>query len=150
MKGTPGEGTPPLMAAVPSLAPCLHSVRAMVLDTDEVIADSARRHAAAWQRAFDAWLSEREGQRPFDRRLGLAGKPDPALFVEAARRLGVTVSDTAAVEDSLAGVEAGHHGGFGLVVGVDRTGDPGKAADLRRRGADIVVSDPGELLIGDD
>jgi beta-phosphoglucomutase-like phosphatase (HAD superfamily) len=126
----------------------------VVFDTDGVITDSARSHAAARRKAFDACLSEREGQRPFDpvdaRRLGLAGKPDPALFVEAARRLGVPVSDTAVVEDSLAGVEAIRRGGFGPAVGVDRTGGPGRAADLRRRGADIVVSDPGELLIGDD
>ena len=49
--------------------------------------------------------------------LGLAGKPDPALFLEAARRLGVAPAQAAVVEDALAGVEAGRRGGFGLVVG---------------------------------
>lgn len=39
-------------------------------------------------------------------RLGLPGKPDPALFLEAARRLAVPVPRTAVVEDALAGVEA--------------------------------------------
>src|SRR5512132_4349632 len=36
-------------------------------------------------------------------RLGLAGKPDPALFLEAARRLGVAPARAAVVEDALAG-----------------------------------------------
>lgn len=202
------------MAAAPPLAPCLRSVRAVVLDTDGVITDSARRHAAAWKQAFDACLSTAGGRRPFDdvddclrhvdgrsrsdgaaallrsrgldlpegrpddcaavstsrhaaellaraglddrfhtvadgneaRRLRLPGKPDPALFVEAARRLRVPVGDTAVVEDALAGVEAGRRGGFGLVVGVNRTGDQVHAAGLRRHGADVVVSDPGDLL----
>ncbi|WPW29592.1 HAD-IA family hydrolase [Streptomyces atratus] len=253
------------MAAAPSLAPCLRSVRAVVFDTDGVIIDSARRHAAAWKKAFDACLSAVEGQRPFDadddylrhvdgrsrkdgaaaflasrgldlpegspddapgtetvwaiaarkeelftqslrsdpvdvwpgtvrllgvlrgervpcaavsasrhatellaraglidrfdavvdgneaRRLRLPGKPDPSLFAEAARRLRTPARDTAVVEDALAGVEAGRRGGFGLVVGVDRTGTPAGAAELRRHGADIVVPDPGDLLTaGDD
>ncbi|MFB7914792.1 HAD family hydrolase [Streptomyces sp. NPDC056061] len=248
------------MAAVPSPTPGLRSVRAVVLDTDGVITDSAGSHAAAWKKAFDACLSGIEGQRPFDAvddylrhvdgrsrrdgaaaflasrgldlpegspddppgtrtvwaiaarkdelftqalrtepvrvwpgtvrlldalrgrrtpcaavsasrhatelltraglidrfdvvvdgneagRLRLAGKPDPALFVEAARRLRTPVRDTAVVEDALAGVEAGRRGGFGLVVGVNRAGGPDSAAALRRHGADLVVSDPGELL----
>jgi beta-phosphoglucomutase family hydrolase len=75
-------------------------------------------------------------------RLGLAGKPDPALFLEAAGRLGVEPARAAVVEDALAGVEAGRRGGFGLVVGVDR-GD--QAADLAASGADVVVGDLGEL-----
>ena len=54
--------------------------------------------------------------------LGLASKPDPALFLEAARRLDTEPASAAVVEDALAGVEAGRRGGFGLVVGVDRTG----------------------------
>ena len=46
-------------------------------------------------------------------------------------------------EDALAGVAAGRAGGFGFVVGVDRTGE---ADALREHGADIVVSDLAELL----
>ncbi|WP_260637030.1 HAD family hydrolase [Streptomyces angustmyceticus] len=248
------------MSGTPSLAACLQSLRAVVLDTDGVIIDSAPAHAAAWKGAFDACLAAAGGQRPFDpvddylrhvdgrsrqdgaaaflrargvdlppgtpddapgidtvgavaarkdelftaslratavptwpgtvrllrvlgdagvpcaavsasrhatellsaagvlglfaavvdgneaQRLGLPGKPDPALFLEAARRLGVPAEDTAVVEDALAGVEAGRRGGFGLVVGVDRTAGPYSATALRRRGADVVVADPGELL----
>jgi beta-phosphoglucomutase family hydrolase len=77
-------------------------------------------------------------------RLGLAGKPDPALFLEAARRLGVTPGRAAVVEDALAGVEAGRSGGFGLVVGVDRGG---QADALAERGADVVVPDLGDLVL---
>ncbi|MGW2006029.1 HAD family hydrolase [Streptomyces nigrescens] len=248
------------MTGAPSLAACLHSLRAVIFDTDGVITDSAPVHAAAWKGAFDACLAAVGGQRPFDpvddylryvdgrarqdgaaaflrsrgldlppgepddapgtdtvcavaarkeelfseslrarpiatwpgtvrllhalrhhgvpcaavsasrhatellsaaevyplfgavvdgneaNRLRLPGKPDPALFVEAARRLGVPPRDAAVVEDALAGVEAGRRGGFGLVVGVDRTAGPYSATALRLRGADVVVTDPGELL----
>ncbi|MFK0290674.1 HAD family hydrolase [Streptomyces sp. NPDC090442] len=249
------------MAEASPLAACLRPVRAVVLDTDGVLLDSARLHAAAWREAFDACLAAVGGQRPFDpvddylrhvdgrsrldgaaaflasrgvqlppgspddapgtgsvaavaarkeevftallrergaevwpgsarllhalrdegvacaavsasrhaaellqraglrgllgavvdgneaARLGLPGKPDPALFVEAARRLGVPPGDAAVVEDALAGVAAGRRGGFGLVVGVDRSGTGGHAAELHRRGADVVVADLAELLV---
>ena len=49
---------------------------------------------------------------------------------------------TAIVEDAIAGVRAGRAGGFGLVVGVDRAGDPDA---LRDAGADLVVADLAEL-----
>jgi beta-phosphoglucomutase-like phosphatase (HAD superfamily) len=45
-------------------------------------------------------------------------------------------------EDAIAGVEAGHAGHFGLVVGVDRVGH---AAALREHGADVVVQRLDEL-----
>ncbi|MCK7626399.1 HAD-IA family hydrolase [Streptomyces sp. RS10V-4] len=247
-----------MSAAVPPAGP--RPLRAVVLDTDGVLTDSAGLHAAAWQEAFDACLAAVGGQRPFDpvddylrfvdgrsrrdgaaaflasrgldlppggpgdppgtgtvaavaarkdaaftarlrehgapawpggvrllraaraagvrcaavsasrhatevlaaagllpllevvvdgneaARLGLPGKPDPALFTEAARRLGVPPREAAVVEDAAAGVEAGRRGGFGLVVGVARGGGPEHAAELRRRGADVVVGDPGDLL----
>jgi HAD superfamily hydrolase (TIGR01509 family) len=79
-------------------------------------------------------------------RLRLPGKPDPALFLEAARRLSTEPDETAVVEDALAGVEAGRRGGFALVIGVDRAAEPGSAAELRQHGADVVVGDPGELI----
>ena len=87
---------------------------------------------------FDARVDGVESER-----LGLRGKPNPAIFLEAARRLGIEPGRAAIVEDALAGVEAGRRGGFGLVVGVDRTGH---ADELLARGADIVVADPGELV----
>jgi alpha,alpha-trehalase len=74
--------------------------------------------------------------------LGLPGKPDPAIFLEAARRLDVRPDRAVVVEDALAGVTAGRHGGFGLVIGVDRTGHPD---ELSSHGADVVVQDLAEV-----
>jgi trehalose 6-phosphate phosphatase len=75
--------------------------------------------------------------------LGLKGKPDPAIFLEAASQLGILPERAAVVEDALAGVQAGQRGKFKLVIGVDRTGH---ADDLKNQGADVVVNDLGELL----
>lgn len=78
-------------------------------------------------------------------RLGFPGKPDPRLFLEAVRRLGIPPDRTAVVEDALDGVAAARRGGFGLVVGVGR--GSGHAAELLRHGADLVVDDLAELQI---
>ncbi|MFJ2032237.1 HAD family hydrolase [Streptosporangium sp. NPDC087985] len=232
----------------------LERTAAMIFDTDGVITDTARAHAAAWKRVFDAFLRERAGRsgerlQPFDTdedylrhldgksrtdgvrdflgsrgitpdpgtvaeitarkdafflaeihehgvasfpstaelvrelrrrgvrtaavsasrncaevlhaagadglfdvrvdgvdiaRLGLAGKPDPALFLQAIRRLGVTPGETVVVEDSLAGVRAGRRGRFRLVIGVDRHG---QREALRAAGADLVVTDLAHLRL---
>jgi HAD superfamily hydrolase (TIGR01509 family) len=74
----------------------------------------------------------------------LAGKPDAATFLEAVRLLGATPQESAVIEDSLAGVEAGRRGRFGLVVGVDRMHH---ADALRRAGADVVVDDLAQLSV---
>ena len=76
--------------------------------------------------------------------LRLKGKPDPAIFLEAARRLGVKPEEIVVVEDALSGVEAGRRGNFRLVIGVDRAG---QNEELKNRGADIVVRDLSELKI---
>ena len=75
------------------------------------------------------------------------GKPDPTIFLEAARRLGFPPDECLVVEDAPAGVEAARRGGM-RCVGVDRSGD---AAELRAEGADIVLDrldrlPPRELL----
>jgi alpha,alpha-trehalase len=77
-------------------------------------------------------------------RLGLPGKPAPDMFIEAARRLGSSPARAVVVEDAIAGVEAGRNGRFALVIGVDR----GENADaLRSHGADVVVSDLGDVTV---
>jgi beta-phosphoglucomutase family hydrolase len=74
---------------------------------------------------------------------GLRGKPAPDTFVEAAGELHTAVDRAVVLEDALSGVEAGHAGGFGLVVGVDR----GVGAQrLTESGADVVVADLAELV----
>lgn len=74
---------------------------------------------------------------------GLAGKPAPDTFVRAAELLGVPVDQAAVVEDAVSGVGAGHAGGFGCVIGVDR----GVGAQaLLDAGADAVVRGLGELV----
>lgn len=75
--------------------------------------------------------------------LGLPGKPAPDTFLEAARRIGVAPERAVVVEDAVAGVEAGRLGGFGHVIGVDRSENGQRLADA---GADVVVSDLAELL----
>ncbi len=79
-------------------------------------------------------------------KLGLKGKPDPAIFLEANRRLNVEPARTMVIEDALAGVEAGHRGKFGFVVGVDRLGH---SKELKEKGANLVVRDLAELEIHD-
>jgi beta-phosphoglucomutase family hydrolase len=73
----------------------------------------------------------------------LKGKPAPDMFLEGAKALGVDPAHAAVFEDALAGVEAGHAGHFGHVVGVDRVH---QADALREHGADVVVEDLAELL----
>lgn len=243
------------------LAPPLRTVRAVVLDTDGVITDSARLHAEAWKTVFDAFLKEHPPEldmhrRPFDialdypryvdgkarrdgaaaflasrelrpdpatvesvaadkdrhytdrlhhgtavpaypgtvrllhalldsgvlpaaasaslharelltrahvidlfdavvdgteaARLNLRGKPAPDLFLEAARRLRTDPERTAVVEDAPAGVEAGRHGGFAVVIGVDRTPGRDRTEELLHHGADLVVGDLSELILEGD
>lgn len=75
---------------------------------------------------------------------GLAGKPEPDTFVAAASELGYDPPQCVVVEDAPSGVAAGKTGGFGLVIGVDR--GAGEAA-LTEAGADLVVTDLGELVL---
>ena len=94
--------------------------------------------AAGLAELFDAVVDGVEADR-----LGLPGKPDPALFLEAARLLDVAPARAAVIEDAEAGVEAGRRGGFGLVVGVAR--NVGEHRSLRAHGAGLVVDDLDEL-----
>ncbi len=79
-------------------------------------------------------------------RLGLPGKPDPAIIHEAARQLGVAPSHAAVIEDARAGIQAGRAGGYTLVIGVAAEGPDSAPADaLRGDGADFVVQDLAAL-----
>ena len=74
---------------------------------------------------------------------GLKGKPAPDVFLTVARALGVAPENAAIIEDAQAGVEAGQAGGFGLVIGLDRTGD---GSALRAHGADVAFADLKDVL----
>ncbi|MFF4233618.1 HAD family hydrolase [Streptomyces sp. NPDC001820] len=134
--------------AFPGTVRLLHTLRSAGVP---LAAASASRHArellerAGVLNLFDAVVDGAEAAR-----LRLPGKPDPALFLEAARRLGIPASRAAVVEDALAGVEAASRGGFGLVIGVDRARTPATRAELLKHGADIVVRDLAELLAPED
>jgi beta-phosphoglucomutase family hydrolase len=118
----------------------LKTVRAHGLRTAVV---SASKHTAVVVQiigladCFDARVDGVESAR-----LHLKGKPAPDGFWEAARRLGVDPSRAIVVEDAVAGVEAGRNGGFGLVIGVDRTD---QAEELRQHGAMLVTANMDEL-----
>lgn len=73
--------------------------------------------------------------------LALPGKPDPALFLEAARRLAVAPAQAVVLEDAEAGVRAARAGGFARVIGIG-----GNVDGLRAAGADCVLPDLRALL----
>jgi beta-phosphoglucomutase family hydrolase len=78
----------------------------------------------------------------------LKGKPAPDTYLAGAEALGVEAAAACVFEDAVSGVEAGHAGHFGHVVGVDRVHH---AAALREHGADVVVDDLAELILsGED
>ncbi len=99
--------------------------------------EAVLRAAAGLEAVFDTRVDGVEVAR-----LKLAGKPAPDMFLEAARRLGTVPARAVVVEDAAAGVAAGRRGGFGLVIGVDRSG---QAERLRQHGADEVVTDLGTV-----
>jgi beta-phosphoglucomutase family hydrolase len=87
-----------------------------------------------FEEVIDGIVAEREH---------LSGKPSPDTFLAGAHAVGVRPAEAAVFEDALVGVAAGRAGGFGFVVGVNRSDH---AVALLDHGADIVVSDLAELL----
>ena len=78
--------------------------------------------------------------------LGLKGKPEPDIFVTAAKNLGCSPERTIVFEDAVSGVQAGAKGQFGLVVGLAREHNED---ELRSAGADVVFDDWGNHTLGD-
>lgn len=76
--------------------------------------------------------------------LGLKGKPQPDIFVQAAHNLGAEPGECLMVEDAISGVTAGRRGNFGLVLGIARHID---GQQLLENGADMVVTDLAEISI---
>jgi beta-phosphoglucomutase family hydrolase len=107
-----------------------------------VVSSSANTREVLQITGLDRFIDERVDGVTL-REQHLAGKPAPDSFLRAAELLQVSPDAAAVFEDALSGVAAGRAGNFGFVVGVDRVG---QAEDLRRSGADVVVTDLAELL----
>jgi alpha,alpha-trehalase len=129
--------------AFPDAASLVRRVRAAKLGTALVTASRHRADVLAAARIDELFDVHVDGIDAAS--LGLAGKPDPAMFLEASRRLGVRPARAVVLEDALAGVAAGRAGRFGLVIGVDRTGD---REALEAAGAHVVVTDLGVIDVG--
>jgi trehalose 6-phosphate phosphatase len=78
--------------------------------------------------------------------LGIAGKPAPDIFLEAARQLQVKPARAVVIEDAVSGVQAGRAGKFGLVIGIARR----RKRIPAENGADVVVEDLSEIRITGD
>lgn len=106
---------------------------AVALITSSRNADAVLASAGVDEAIFDALVDGREAAR-----LGLPGKPDPAVFIEAASRIGAAVDECVVVEDAVSGVTAGVAGGFAGVLGIDRGSN---RSALEAAGAHVVVED---------
>jgi HAD superfamily hydrolase (TIGR01509 family) len=78
--------------------------------------------------------------------VNLQGEPHPDMLLFTADNLGIHPERCLLVEDAFYLVEAAKNSHFGLVVGVARNGEE---LLLKKHGADIVVSDLGELGVED-
>jgi HAD superfamily hydrolase (TIGR01509 family) len=159
-----GEDDPPGLGTIHAVGNLKNSIVLDLIDKDGVAAyEGSRRYLEAVERSgvARAVVSSSTNCRAVLKAAGIAhffetivdgalaeqkslrGKPAPDTFLEGARMLGVPAAQAAVFEDALAGVQAGHDGHFGYVVGVDRSG---QADELRKHGADTVVEDLAELL----
>ena len=126
----------------PSTVALVHELKAAGIETAIITSSKNRREvlsAAGVQDLFETNVDGIDIEED-----GIPGKPDPGVFLEAARRVGVEPSRAVVVEDALKGVEAGRRGAFGLVIGVDRLD---QAEDLLARGADVVVRSLSEVVV---
>ncbi len=70
---------------------------------------------------------------------GLKGKPDPEIFLVAAKELGVSPEKCVVFEDAALGVESAKKAGM-YVVGVDRYSNPSRLSS-----SDKIINDAEEL-----
>jgi beta-phosphoglucomutase family hydrolase len=120
----------------------VRTLRAQGIKT--AVVSSSNNCAAVLEAAGIATLFDTQVDGVDTTRLNLKGKPAPDAFLEGARRLEVEPSRTVVVEDAIAGVEAGRAGGFGCVIGVDRSGHP---QALYKAGADVVVTNLAQVQV---
>lgn len=107
-----------------------------------VVSSSANAEAVLAAAGLSEFIAVRvDGKVAADE--GIKGKPAPDMFLEAANRLGATPDTAAVFEDAISGVQSGAAGGFAMVIGVDRGGQP---EALREAGATVVIGDLADLL----
>ncbi len=76
----------------------------------------------------------------------LSGKPNPDIFLNAAKKIDCEPHRSVVFEDAISGVKAGQKGYFGLVVGVSRSNQHDQLLD---NGADISIDDFSKLNLYD-
>ncbi|HEY9687028.1 MAG TPA: beta-phosphoglucomutase family hydrolase [Coleofasciculaceae cyanobacterium] len=97
--------------------------------------------AAGILELFDAKVDGVDAER-----LQLRGKPEPDIFLEAARQLKSDPQHSVVIEDALPGVQAGDAGNFALVIGVNRDN---QEVLLKGNGADVVVDDLEQVEVSE-
>lgn len=113
-------------------------------DIQVAIATSSRNCQLVLQLAGLEDLFEVKVDGVVSAKLELKGKPDPDIFVTAAKELGLTPGQCIVVEDAISGVQAGSAGNFGMTLGVARNVS---GELLKRFGADMVVTDLSEITV---
>jgi HAD superfamily hydrolase (TIGR01509 family) len=111
---------------LPLLPGAREAVRALAADWPLGVASSANRpiidlvlDLAGLRACFSATVSSEEVER---------GKPAPDVYLEAARRLGVSPSRCAAVEDSANGIRSGVAAGMAVIAVPNREFPPDQSA----------------------
>lgn len=108
-------------------------------------ADGLRTAVISESKHCSEILQSADIEELFDARVD-GGALTPSSYLAAAQALGVGPEEVAVFEDEPAGVAAAREAHFAYVVGIDRLG---QAAELRRHGADIVVTDPAALFVAE-
>ena len=111
------------------------NARALLRAIPLVPTDSGTARGATLLDLFDADVCGRDLPR---------GKPDPAIFLAAARELGLPPVACLVVEDAPAGIAAARAGGMAALA-VARLGDE---AELAAAGADLVVPTLDDVALG--
>lgn len=132
-------------AGAPTIDGAVGAVRRIAIDRPVALASSA--HPAVIRAALEATgLATVFGAVVSSDEVA-AGKPEPGVFIEAARRLRVAPPRCLVVEDSLNGVRAGRTAGMVVVLVPNRTipPAPGTAELAHAVIENLAVLDPGAI-----
>lgn len=110
------------------------------------VASSSKNCEAVLKAAGLSELVETRVDGVVSAELGLKGKPEADIFIQAAKNLGCEPAYCVVVEDAVSGVKAGQNGNFGLVIGLAREDN---MQHLFAAGADVVFDDLGDFGINE-